>query len=120
MSDATITAIENALQTTETSIVNVGINIEQQAVSAVTQAAVAIILAAGPIIVNIPEDELIIIQKAAAVGIADIKAGKSWGVAAADTWTEFYNDEVGEISQVGRQLLDLILSGAQTAQTASS
>ena len=58
---------------------------------------------------EVPDDEIAIINGAIGVFTAALKAGKSWGEAAADTWTYVDNQEGAELSKVGNLLLQAFL-----------
>lgn len=62
------------------------------------------------IINEIPDDEVQIMHDGLAQFSADLKAGKSWGEAAADLWTFVANQEGKELSKVSNLLLQAAIA----------
>lgn len=64
---------------------------------------------------EIPDDEIAILHGAMDQFSADLKAGKSWGDAAADIWTRVKNQEGKELSKVANLFLQAFVAKFEPA-----
>lgn len=68
------------------------------------------------IALQLPGEEMAIVNDALKAIQADLAAGKSIGTAAADAWTVFYSEEKTEFSKTGQAIVTLFVQALTAAE----
>lgn len=105
----TTAAITAALSVTTANIVTAGSTIVDTIEADAGNAILRVLTGVSSIVLGVPDAEIKIFEDCWAAARADIAAGKTWGVAAADAWTTFYNEEFSEGKSVLAALLSFLL-----------